>query len=118
MSRQWFAQAQLDVLVQSGFAEIDPDNTEWWERYNTDNGTNWPLPRYRWTEAGRKACWRYANTTPMAWADDMRQNTVRFCEACGRDMYRKTKAEQRGKRLLCMACGRAGRSLSDNEATP
>ena len=47
MSRQWFAQAQLDVLVQSGFAEIDPDNTEWWERYNTDNGTNWPLPRYR-----------------------------------------------------------------------
>lgn len=111
VSKQWPYQAQLDLLVQSGFVEIDPDNTAWWERYNADNGISGPLPMYRWTEAGRKACWRYEYTTPMAWANDIRRNKVRFCEGCGRDLYRQTTWERWGKRLLCRVCGRAGKSL-------
>ena len=105
MARTWAFQQQLDLLVQSGFAEVDQKSTDWWAAYNAENKTAYELPLYNWTTKGQYACWRYKNSTPMSWAEAIASGTKRHCIGCGCDTTRKKVWAQDGtKRTVCMAC--------------
>ena len=90
----WPYQDHLQRLVASGIARA------------TGNTLADGKPLYEWTTYGRRVCWRFANTTPMAWAEAMAAKSVRYCVVCGRDMHRKRGAARHadGKRFLCKGC--------------
>ena len=94
LSDSWPYQDHLLRLVASGIARA------------TGQTLADGKPLYEWTTYGRRVCWRFANTTPMAWAEAMAAKSVRYCVVCGRDMHRKRGAARHadGKRFLCKGC--------------
>lgn len=115
-------QREIDLLVTSGFAEIDQAQTDrnhatWTQRGSRGDEIYLTRPIYRWTEAGREACRAYRYTTPMAYATDMRLETVRHCVYCGRITTGKKVGQrfERGRyknRTVCLTCHAAGKELT------
>lgn len=103
----WAFQLKLDLLVSSGFAEIDTEATDWHAR--AEYGSKKPM--YRWTDIGRVTCFRYRYTTPMAWAHAIYESKERHCEGCGRDLFGKPTGAHWGKRCLCKGCHANGKQL-------
>lgn len=112
----WPFQQWLDLFVKSGFAIVDEYATERWKHVQWLS--NPPHPRhykrmYKWTPQGKEACFRNMYSTPMAWAEDIR-NGARHCVVCGRDcFYMKVSARSGKSRCVCMACGAKGHGLQD-----
>lgn len=118
-------QRELDILVASGYAEIDERMTEGNRRYwenagRKDNERFYLRPIYRWARAGRMACYKYRYTTPMAYAEAMQQGAIRHCIHCGRTTVgikvgarfdRGSKAQK--NRTVCVACHAAGKGLEE-----
>lgn len=105
----WPYQDIIDVLVESGFARIDPDSTyNWWGKVPTNHIS------YAFTAEGKEACFRNKYTTPMAWAEDI-QKGARHCVVCMRDCYRtKVWAQVKGRSgVVCISCGAKGHGLHD-----
>jgi hypothetical protein len=114
----WEQQTEINKLLASGFAVLDTKGTEWWKRSAEVRGQHMYHPLYAWTVAGKLACSRWANSTPMSWARAMMEGTERHCISCGRDLYRKpvgahfTKGPKALKnRCVCMACNEQGVKL-------
>lgn len=107
-ARPWPFQDVLDRLVASGFAEVDERQTYRW--FN-ENGKKL---MYKFTEAGKAACFRNRYSLPMAWAEDI-QKGARHCVVCGRDLYRmKVWEQEKGKPgCICLSCSRKGHRLQD-----
>lgn len=105
----WPYQKTLDLLVTSGFAEINVGSTySWWDKTSTNRIV------YSFTPEGKEACFRNRYATPMSWAEDI-QKGARHCVVCGRDLYRKKVwAQIQDKpRCVCMSCGGKGHGLQD-----
>lgn len=118
-------QRELDILVASGYAEIDQGATEsnrrYWENAGRkDNERFYLRPIYRWAPAGRLACYKYRYTTPMSYAEAMQQGAIRHCIHCGKTTVGikvGARFERGGKaqrnRTVCAACARAGKELTE-----
>lgn len=96
----------LDKLVAHGFAVIDEAATY---RWFDENGNSL---MYKFTPEGKRACFRYCHSLPMAWAEDI-QKGARHCVVCGRDCHRKKVWVQDKNRCVCMACAGEGHDLPD-----
>ena len=104
----WECQEQIDLLVKSGFAEVDEGQTIFWTTYNADQHVNFCVPMYRWTAAGQEACPRYRHSTPMSWAEVIGKGKERHCIGCGRDTRgQKVWSKYGANRTVCMACAPA-----------
>lgn len=123
--KTWLEQKELDLLVVSGFAELDEaqtqHNKEYFAAIGGGVGNEYLLrPMYRWTPEGKAACHRYRYTTPMAYAKDMHENTIRHCIHCGRvtagfptGAKHLRGSQWQRNRTVCVKCHRAGKQLED-----
>lgn len=114
----WPEQKEIEKLVRAGFATLDVDSTHWWADYVEDHPDTAAHFMYRWTDAGKVACFRAANGTPMGWAKEMHNGTVRHCTVCGRDLYHKPVGAALLKgpkalrnRCICLSCHAKGITL-------
>ena len=105
----WEQQAAIDKLVTSGFAVISEEDTySWWDKLPVNHIC------YKFTPEGKKACFRWMYSTPMAWAKETTQG-ARHCVICLRDLYHMKVWAQIDKKpgCVCMACGAKGHGLQD-----
>lgn len=119
----WHCQREIDLLVTSSYAEIDQDITQRnKERFVVEGGgpANGYLLRtmYRWTQIGKFYCHLFRFTTPMAYAEAMKEGTVRHCIHCGRCTARMhvgarydQGSRQHRNRTVCLSCHADGRVL-------
>lgn len=124
MPHTWLEQCEIDLLVASGFAELDAaatrHNAKKWAAWGSKPVDDYLLrPMYCWTAVGREACRLYRYTTPMAYAQALHESTVRHCVHCGRCTARQKVgcrvirgSRQVRNRTVCLNCHAAGKRLS------
>ena len=123
MASTWLEQREIDMLVASGFAEVNPDvtnrNKEYWAMQGGRPQDDYLLrTMYRWTEAGKEACHPWRFSTPMSWAQQMHESTNRHCIHCGRSTARQKVGarfdsgnKQKRNRTVCLTCHAVGKQL-------
>jgi hypothetical protein len=120
----WPMQREIERLIESDYAEFDASSTGWRLQAAERGTVTEAHPMYRWTVAGKEACFRYANSTPMAWARAMHEGNERHCASCGKDLYRKQvgAAILKGpaalrNRCICLTCHAKGITLKSAGVT-
>jgi hypothetical protein len=124
MASTWSHQHEIDTLVAAGYAEVNPETTDrnkrYWEEQGGKPEQDYLLrPMYRWTDAGKEACYPWRYSTPMAWAEQMHKGKSRHCIHCGRSTRQQKVgarfdggSKQKRNRTVCLSC-RARRQRAD-----
>jgi hypothetical protein len=68
-TRAWDCQEQLDILVKSGFAEVDEVQTRQWNASGMDRTC------YQWTAKAQGIFGHYTNLTPFGWGEGERDTS-------------------------------------------